>query len=155
MALQRAALPRLGREIFGVTEERRLALLRAAWPGAVGPELRRRTEVVAFQGTTLRVKVPDSGWRKVLHRMQPAILARLEAVAGSLAPRRLGFVEGPIANAGAEATGSDRAPSPPGPSPGPASEALTEAAQAIGDLELRERFLEVAARYLDRQRSRP
>ena len=70
-------------------------LLRAAWPGVVGPELARRTEVVSLDGTTLRVRVPDAGWQKVLHRMRGDILSRLFDVAGELAPRRLGFVEPP------------------------------------------------------------
>src|SRR6185436_59263 len=70
-----------------------VALLREAWPLAVGPELARRTHVLGVDAFALRVAVPDARWRKVLHRMQGDILARLRAVAGGLVPRRLGFVE--------------------------------------------------------------
>ena len=47
-----------------------------------------------MEGGTLRVRVPDASWRKVLHRIQPQILARLRELAGDLAPRRMGFVDG-------------------------------------------------------------
>ena len=89
----------LARRLFGTVPFRTLALVRAAWPRAVGPDLARRTEVVALESATLRVRVPDARWRKELHRMQPQILARLREIVGDLAPRRLGFMEGPIAPA--------------------------------------------------------
>jgi predicted nucleic acid-binding Zn ribbon protein len=84
----------LAARLFGASPARTLALLEAAWPLAVGPELARRTEVLGIEGGTLRVRVPDARWRKVLHRMQPQILGRLREMAGDLAPRRMGFVEG-------------------------------------------------------------
>ena len=86
----------LAARLFGASPARTLALLEAAWPLAVGPELARRTEVLGIEGGTLRVRVPDAGWRKVLHRMQPQILAHLREIAGDLAPRRMGFVDGGI-----------------------------------------------------------
>ena len=88
----------LAARLFGASPARTLALLEAAWPLAVGPELARRTEVLGIEGGTLRVRVPDAGWRKVLHRMQPQILAHLREIAGDLAPKRMGFVEGGISN---------------------------------------------------------
>ena len=84
----------LAARLFGASPARTLALLEAAWPLAVGPELARRTEVLGIEGGTLRVRVPDAGWRKVLHRMQPQILAHLREIAGDLAPKRMGFVDG-------------------------------------------------------------
>jgi Dna[CI] antecedent DciA-like protein len=84
----------LAARLFGASPARTLALLEAAWPLAVGPELARRTEVLGIEGGTLRVRVPDAGWRKVLHRMQPQILGHLREIAGDLAPKRMGFVEG-------------------------------------------------------------
>ena len=84
----------LAARLFGASPARTLALLEAVWPVAVGPELARRTEVLGIEGGTLRVRVPDAGWRKVLHRMQPQILAHLREIAGDLAPKRMGFVEG-------------------------------------------------------------
>ena len=97
MALQRLVTVGLARRLFGSVPARTQALIRAAWPRAVGADLARRTEVVALEAGTLRIRVPDARWRKVLHRMQPQILARLRDVVGDLAPRRLGFVEGPMA----------------------------------------------------------
>jgi len=88
----------LAARLFGASPARTLALLEAAWPLAVGPELARRTEVLGIEGGTLRVRVPDAGWRKVLHRMQPQILAHLREIAGDLAPKRMGFVDGGVSN---------------------------------------------------------
>jgi predicted nucleic acid-binding Zn ribbon protein len=88
----------LAARLFGASPARTLALLHAAWPLAVGPELARRTEVLGLEGGTLRLRVPDARWRKALHRMQPQILAQLRELAGDLAPRRMGFTEGQIAD---------------------------------------------------------
>jgi hypothetical protein len=123
-----------------------LELLRAAWPRAVGPELSRRTELVALQGATLRVRIPDGRWRVVLHRMQREILYRLREAAGELAPRRLGFVEGSIPPAAAQGA-------PPAlrqTSPAACPPAVADEARAISDPEIRERFVQAAARYLAR-----
>src|SRR5262245_25582897 len=87
----------LARQLFGRSPQHTLAVIRAAWPAAVGSELARRTEVLALDGRVLRVRVPDAGWRKVLHRMRREILSRLHQAVGSLAPAALGFHEGPIA----------------------------------------------------------
>jgi hypothetical protein len=136
----------LASQLFGGHPERQLALLRAAWPAAVGPELARRTEVLGLEGRTLRVKVPDAGWRKVLHRMHRDILSRLYRTAGDLAPARLAFQEAPFAPAPARTP--ERAAAPPEVSL-PAG--LEQAAAAIEDDELRERFTRTAALYLQRR----
>lgn len=126
-----------------------LALLRACWPKAVGPELARRTEVVGIEGQTLRVRVPEGAWRKSLHRMQRQVLAQLYALAGDVVPRRLGFLDGPLASE----IESERPPSrlaasdPAAPPPPP--ELVTQA-EAIPDPEIRRLFLTTAARYLAR-----
>lgn len=152
MRLERAATSSLAARIF-TPGSGALALLRAAWPLAVGPELARRTEVSALEVQTLRIHVPDARWRKALHRMREDILVRLRQIAGDVAPRHLGFIEGlvppapeppPAAALRAGASG----PPPPRPD-------LTAAASAIEDPEIRDRFLEAAARYLDRVRDAP
>jgi hypothetical protein len=56
--------------LFGGSPVRTLALLRAAWPKAVGPELARRTEVLTLEGGALRLRVPDAGWRRHLLQMR-------------------------------------------------------------------------------------
>ena len=150
MALERASL-RPGRSgLFG--PENALVLLRAAWPAAVGADLARRTEVVALETGTLRIRVPDARWRNVLHRMRAQILAQLRAIAGDLAPARLGFLEAsaPMPEL-AELPRSAAVPPPPPP---PLPVAIVEAAAAIPDADVRARFLESAARYLGR-RERP
>jgi predicted nucleic acid-binding Zn ribbon protein len=120
-------------------------LLRAAWGPAVGEELARRTEVLALEGRTLRIRVPDVSWGKVLHRMERDILIRLRRVGGEATPGRLGFTVGQVA------TPPEAAADKPGPSP-EISAGLREEASVIEDPELRERFLEAATRYLGRRR---
>jgi hypothetical protein len=136
--------PELACRLFGSDPLHALALMRAAWPAAVGPELARRTEVVAFDSGVLRVRVPDERWRRGLARMRGDILVRLRRIAGRLAPRSLGFVEGQVPTAPlVVADEPTRAPLPP-----PA--AVLRAAEAIADPALRARFLEAAAAYLTR-----
>jgi hypothetical protein len=148
MALQRLVTTSLARRLFGAVPARTLALLKAAWPRAVGPDLARRTEVVTLEGATLRIRVPDARWRKELHRMQGDILARMRDIAGDLAPRRLGFMEGPVA-----APAAFR-PAPPEPLEPPSPPAAVVAGAAVlSDPELRQRFLEAAARYLERSKA--
>ena len=143
MRFQRASGADLAARLFGRQAPHVLELLRAAWPLAVGADLSRRTEVVAIEGGSLRIRVPDARWRRVLHRMQPDILARLRDVAGPLAPRRLGFVEGGIVEPPAAEPAPDRTPRA-------CPTAVAGEAAAIADPEIRARFLETAGRYLSR-----
>ena len=147
--MRRLVDARLAQRLFGAVPFRTLALVRAAWPRAVGPDLARRTEVIALEAATLRVRVPDARWRKELHRMQPDILARLREIAGELAPRRLGFGEGPVAPAPSRETRRTASATPPA-----APAEVVAGASVLDDAELRRRFLEVAARYLERSKGR-
>jgi hypothetical protein len=145
VALQRAISPGTANRLFPPGSERALYLLRAAWPRAVGEELARRTEVLAVEGKTLRIRVPSGGWTKVLHRLAPRILSRLRDVAGEASPTRLGFTEG------FEASPKVAEPGPESPPPSePAPPMVVEGAMRIADPEIRERFLATAARYLKR-----
>jgi hypothetical protein len=164
----------LAARLFGASPARTLALLEAAWPLAVGPELARRTEVLGIEGGTLRVRVPDAGWRKVLHRMQPQILGHLREIAGDLAPRRMGFVEGGMTDrpqtaaasrsdgdarrgvqGGSQPTGAVvaavRVPTVQGTSAPPE---VKDVGGSISDPEIRARFLATMARYLERSKGR-
>src|SRR5262249_51687552 len=96
MALRRAALTGRSAAFLAGTPERTLALLRALWPAAVGDEVARKTEVIGLDAGMLRIRVPDATWRRALFRMRRQILERLREVAGSAAPRRLGFDEGTV-----------------------------------------------------------
>jgi hypothetical protein len=121
-----------------------LALLRAAWPIAVGVEIARRSDVLSLEGGTLTVRVPDARWRRTLHRMQGTLLARLRRTAGALAPRRIGFLEGYVPG---------RPPEPGEPVealPEPLPPGLAETARSLSDPEIREAFERSAALYLTR-----
>jgi hypothetical protein len=142
--MDRSRDPDLAARLFGARPEHTLALLRATWPAAVGPEIARRTEVVALDRGVLRVKVPDLRWQRQLMRMRADILSRLRKVARGVAPWALGFVVGPVA---------EPAETPPAelePPPATAPPAVAAAAAAIPDPEVRARFVAAAARYLRR-----
>lgn len=138
----------LVRRLFPPGSRQSLELMRAAWPLAVGKDLARRTEVLAVEGRTLRVRVPDARWRKVLHRMRGDIVQRLRGVAGDAAPDRLGLQEGRAGTVPAAPPDEVRTAAPGPPTPPPA---VCAAAAAIGDEDLRRAFLEAAARYLGRR----
>ncbi len=143
--MDRARDPDLAARLFGGRPEHTLALLRSAWPVAVGPELARRTEVAALDHGVLRIKVDDVRWQRTLLRMRADVLSRLRRVAGGAAPRALGFVVGPLAPRPEPVPAVPPAPPPATPPP-----ALVEAAGTIPDPEVRARFLAAAARYLAR-----
>jgi len=143
--MERPRDPDLAARVFGAKPEHTLALLRAAWPGAVGEELARRTEVVAFDHGMLRIKVPDMRWQRQLVRMRGFILERLRRVAGRAAPRGLGFVTGEVQDRGGPAL-----PTPASTQPASAPPRVAAAAEAIADPDLRARFLAAAGRYLAR-----
>jgi Dna[CI] antecedent DciA-like protein len=147
MALEKPDTQGLLRRLFPPGSPQRLELVRAAWPLAVGQDLARRTEVLGLEGRTLRVRVPDAGWRKVLHRMRAQILGRLAEVAGDAAPDRLGFQEEPL---GTRTVLALRPTPPPPPPLAAAPPSVVLGAAAIADPELRRAFVEVAARYLAR-----
>jgi hypothetical protein len=143
--MQRSAPDTLAGEIFGGDSRRRLTLLKAAWPAAVGPELARRSEVVALDREVLRIRVPDGIWRRSLWRMRGDLLARLRRLAGRAAPRALSIAEGMVAPPPAPPA------TPPAPLPVTSLPAeVAEAAAAIPDDEVRRRFQEAAARYFGR-----
>ncbi len=133
---------RLAAKLFS-RPEAQLALIRAVWPLAVGDALAKRSEVVALQGRTARVRVSDAGWRRAIHGSQRTILGRLKGLAGDLAPNRLGIMEGPVAAGVVPRAPLSVRPAEP-------SAILTEAAQKITDDSLRREFLETAARYQSR-----
>jgi hypothetical protein len=143
--LERPRDPDLAARLFGGAPEATLALLRAAWPAAVGEELARRTELVGLERGVLRVRVADLRWQRTLQRMRGELLGRLRRAAGRATPHALGFVTGEVA--GVEpAKAMTRAAAPPAPPP----EQVVDAAEAIRDPELRSRFLAAAGRYLAR-----
>lgn len=152
--MERPRDPGLAARLFGGSPEHTLALLRALWPGAVGEELARRTELVGLERGVLRVKVPDLRWQRTLLRMRGEILGRLRRVAGQAAPGGLAFATGDVAGAGVpmRAAPPGTLPSPASPPAPPAPPSVARAATAIADPEIRERFLAAAGCYLSRFR---
>jgi hypothetical protein len=146
--LERASTQGLVHRLFPAGSRQRLELMRAAWPLAVGKDLACRTEVLALEGRTLRVRVPDARWRKVLHRMRGQIVERLQAVAGDAAPDRLGLQEEQMGAPRMVPSPAVRVAAPAAPALAPA--AVSAAAEAIADEGLRRAFLDTAARYLGR-----
>jgi predicted nucleic acid-binding Zn ribbon protein len=54
-----------------------LQVLQKLWPALAGPELAAVTKVVALQGATVVINVPDQIWRRQLMRMKTRLLAKL------------------------------------------------------------------------------
>jgi hypothetical protein len=135
----------LAATLFGAEPARRLILLKAAWPAAVGHELARRSEAVALDGEVLRIRVPDGIWRRNLWAMRSDLLARLRQVAGRAAPRGLGFVEGPVT-----ARPEPRALPPALCRAAPLPPGVAAAAATIVDDEIRRRFETAAGHYFGR-----
>ncbi|MCG6927542.1 MAG: DUF721 domain-containing protein [Acidobacteria bacterium] len=143
--MKRSAAADLPAALFRETPARRLALLKAAWPAAVGPELARRSEVVALDGDLARIRVADAMWRRSLWRMRKDLIGRLRRVAGSAAPYALTFVEGPVATP-VEATTPEIRVLEPAPLP----PVVADAAELIPDDATRRRFQDAVGRYLAR-----
>lgn len=53
------------------------ALLKKLWPTLIGERLAQSAKVVAIQGSTLVINVPDRVWRKQLLSMKSALLERI------------------------------------------------------------------------------
>jgi len=149
--LRKAISSETAAELFGA--ERTLLLLRATWPLAVGPRLAERTEVVAVEGRTLIVRIPDGRWRKILHRLRREILQALRQAAGPRAPHALGFVEAKAAAAPGPVAAADVA-RPVRVAEGAVPSGSVSGAESIADPEIRSLFEGAASRYLARGRSR-
>jgi hypothetical protein len=145
VALKRAGKVDAAARLFDAPE-RVIALVRAAWPAAVGHEIARRSQVMSCSDGTLVVRVPDGRWRRTLHRMRRTILRRLHEIAGERAPTRLGFTEGEVA------TNEGPAPRVAPLEPFPLSAELASSANGIADGEIRAAFERSAALYLARAR---
>ena len=143
--MKRSATSDLAADLLHAEPGRRLTLLKAAWPAAVGPELARRSEAVALDGGLLRIRVADAIWRRSLWRMRKDLLSRLRKIAGKAAPHALSFVEGPV-TAAVEPPPPRARPVEPVPLP----PTVAEAAELIPDDDTRERFREAVGRYLAR-----
>lgn len=86
------SLPRF----FAAAEPHRLAVLKALWPSITGEALANHSEVVGIQGEVMRVRADSASWLKTLRDLKGTLVFRLQQAAGTMAPRGLAFVEGPL-----------------------------------------------------------
>jgi predicted nucleic acid-binding Zn ribbon protein len=60
-----------------------LELLQKLWPALAGETLASVTQVVAIQGATVVINVPDLGWRRQLLKMKGQLLRNINEPWGS------------------------------------------------------------------------
>lgn len=111
-----------------------------AWPGAVGPDLARRTSARYCQGGILFVGTAGSAWSQQLALLKPALIEKLNAQLGERIITDIRFSVGLQApDEAAAASGANRSPLPD-------AGMLREAEEAAATLpsDLREAFLRVA-----------
>jgi len=70
------------------------AVVRAAWPLAVGKRIALRARAAVLAGSTLIVEVDDEIWRRQLTTLAGQILARLRKVLGRELVHRIEFRQG-------------------------------------------------------------
>jgi hypothetical protein len=58
-----------------------------AWPLVCGSKVAERTRALGFSGTTLRVEVPNAGWKREVQSLAPRYLATLNRYAGQKVER--------------------------------------------------------------------
>ena len=92
MPLSSPSLPRF----FAAAEPHRLAVLKALWPVIAGEAVAHHSEVVGIQGDVMRVRADSASWLKTVRDLKGTLIVRFQSAAGSLAPRALAFVEGPV-----------------------------------------------------------
>jgi len=120
------------------------AMVFAAWKQCAGDLITERTEPLEFFENRLIVAVRDATWRVHLEDLAPQMLAKLN---GSLEQGTVKFIEFRVdasAFAGGEPPTRD-----PESAPYEIPDSLKNAAAAIADDDLRERFLSAAAVYLE------
>ena len=121
-----------------------LQLLGLKWPAAVGNELAARSEPASFEDGLLTVRVTDAAWGRMILKLQGEIRHRLNQAVGFRAVRRIRFVKDgkPLA------TPAPVPIKPPSLEPVETSEAIRQAAESVGDADLRELVVRTASRYL-------
>ncbi|MGB2750811.1 MAG: DUF721 domain-containing protein [Pyrinomonadaceae bacterium] len=134
-----------GLALNGDVEE---AVVFAAWKRCAGELLNERTTAIEFFENRLIVAVTDRTWQRHLEDLSPQMLYKINS---SLGDGTVKFIEFRIderavgASRGAETASTETAPAK-------VSESLNKAAEAIGDVALRQQFLSAAAEYLERQK---
>lgn len=120
----------------------RESIVFAAWNRTAGDMLNKRTRALEYFEERLVVAVEDETWRRHLEELSPQMLLRLNRSLGDGTVRFIEFRVDARAKQRDDVGNVARAPaSVPGPG-------LVNAAKAISDPDLRDRFLSAAAAYL-------
>jgi predicted nucleic acid-binding Zn ribbon protein len=85
MERARAGLQKIVRDALRRAPEEEAPLL--AWPVVCGARVAARTQALGFAEGTLRVEVPDTGWRAQLRDLAPQYLAALNQSVGTRVER--------------------------------------------------------------------
>jgi hypothetical protein len=119
------------------------AVVIAAWGRCAGDSLSSRTRAIEFFEKRLVVAVKDDMWRRQMEDLSPKMIAKLNGALGEGSVRFIEFRVAPSSIARAarrkKKTDRDRV----------MDASLAEAALAIADEGLRQRFIEAAAGCLD------
>ncbi len=128
-----------------------MAVLKALWPVIAGDVIANHSEAVGIQGDVLRIRVDSAAWLKTIRDVRNKLIFRLQRAGGSLAPRGLAFVEGPVSPRPARRL----RPAPLSPEPLEAlPDSIREQAANIPTEEGREAFLRAVAAFKARYRKK-
>ena len=124
------------------------AVVFAAWKRCAGELLNDRTAAIEFFENRLIVAVTDRTWQRHLEDLSPQMLYKINS---SLGDGTVKFIEFRIDERAVDESRGSKTPSTETAAP-EVSPSLTKAAEAIGDVALRQQFLSAAAGYLERQK---
>src|SRR5688572_11128819 len=150
MASVFASVPSIVNGIEGTDETAEAALVFAAWSQCAGEQLRAHAEPIDFSANRLTLAVSDEMWQRHLNGLKPQLIGKMKAAAGGRVVRFIEFRVCPGALSSARrsyaARSTDEEPV------GRVPPSLEEAAGAIGDKDLRARFMGAAAVCLAKHR---
>jgi hypothetical protein len=153
-------MERIGRDVerelsrSGGGQALALSEITSAWPGVVGETIARNAWPLRLgRDGTLHVATTSATWAFELDRLGPEVRERLAATLGTAAPSKLRFRTGPVPEPGASEAAPPAVPPPPVDD---TSEAATEIASAVSEIEdpeLRDIVSRAARASLARHRS--
>jgi hypothetical protein len=120
-----------------------------AWSRAAGEGLRRNTLPLSFNGKTLTIAVADALWQRQLQSMAGELLFRINSLLGGRGVDEIIFHISPSDLSRANASGPEEGQKKNSQSALPTE--LLFAAGAIGDEDLRSRFLRAADNLIARR----
>ena len=124
------------------------AVVFAAWKRCAGDLLNERTTAIEFFENRLIVAVTDRTWQRHLEDLSPQMLHKINS---SLGDGTVKFIEFRVDERAVNASREHKIASTEVAAP-EVSQSLAKAAEAINDVDLRQKFLSAAAEYLERQK---